>query len=76
MKSYEQLLFDFSRIIEEFDDEIDSGRIENFFESSRDWNKFHSIGDVKKWFLEQRKNSRMRVSEIARVHVMYVARDT
>ena len=64
MKSYEQLLFDFSRIIEEFDDEIDSGRIENFFESSRDWNKFHSIGDVKKWFLEQRKNSRMRVSEI------------
>jgi len=38
--------------------------IEGFLENSRDWSLFHSISDIKRIFLEKRKNSSLSVKEI------------
>ena len=38
--------------------------IESFFETLNDWSQFYSLEDVKKWFLEKRKNSSLSVEDI------------
>lgn len=42
----------------------DAVRVEHQFESLQDWSLFHTLDDVKAWFLDQRERSPMRVEDI------------
>lgn len=46
------------------DEAIYPHAIESFFESINDWSQFHSLEDVKKWFLEKREFSTLSVTDI------------
>ncbi|MBF7072226.1 NDP-hexose 2,3-dehydratase family protein [Glaciecola sp. MH2013] len=46
------------------DEPIYPHTIESFFESLNDWSQFHSLEDVKKWFIEKRKSSSLSVTNI------------
>lgn len=51
--------------VKDFTDEsIYPHAIESFFESLNDWSQFHTLEDVKKWFLEKREFSSLSVTDI------------
>lgn len=63
--NYRQELGKFCEVASPF--KVDSGyqhAIESFFESLNDWSKFHTLNDVKTWFIDKRKNSSLEVSDI------------
>ena len=38
--------------------------LETSFESLKDWSIFHTLDEVKKWFVDKRKNTNMSLTEV------------
>ena len=51
-------------IFRRFSDKTDTIRLEHHFECLKDWNKFHSISEIKSWFNNRRNDCKMEISEI------------
>lgn len=64
-KNYAELLEEFSDLTTKYQQpKMDPYKIEFMFERLQDWSKYHSLNDVKKWFLKKRKNCQMKIKEI------------
>ena len=61
---YRRLLQSYADSVVQRFGSVSEERIEHHFECLEDWNKFHTLEDVKKWFSEKRKNCSMIVDEI------------
>ena len=69
-QNYKNELSKFCEVVSQF--KVDSGyqhAFESFFESLNDWSKFHTLEDVKTWFVEKRENSSLQVTDIPMVNV-------
>jgi len=44
--------------------EVDDLRLEHHFECLGDWNMFHTLEEVKNWFMNRRENCQMHITEI------------
>lgn len=69
-QGYQRELAKFCEIMSQF--KSDSGyphAIEVFFESLNDWSMFHTLPEVKSWFIDKRKNSTLVVKDIPLVDV-------
>jgi oxidase EvaA len=63
-EGYSSELERYRRHVADFATGADSDRVEHHFECLRDWSLFHTLDEVKRWFVEQRSSTSMTVDEI------------
>ena len=63
-EDYETGLDNYAEEVSQYARKISQTRIEHHFECLNDWNKLHSIDDVREWFTSRRENCKMTITDI------------